>query len=158
MTLNYLLFIFVCISNSFDNNEYSIIRQNKSMTTAITHKIKVSVETFYQPEYSYPMSQHFMFAYRIMITNFSKETVKLQRRHWYIVDAFGQKREVEGEGVIGEQPEIQPGENIEYISGCDLKTDMGKMYGTYLMENLENGKLFHIIIPEFFMTSPLKMN
>jgi len=128
------------------------------MTTAITHKIKVSVETFYQSDYSYPMSQHFMFAYRIMITNFSNEAVQLQRRHWYIVDGLGQTREVEGEGVIGEQPIIQPGEKFEYISGCDLKTDLGKMYGTYLMENVENGKLFHVIIPEFYMTSPMKMN
>ncbi len=128
------------------------------MITAITHKIKVSVETFYQSDYSYPMSQHFMFAYRIMITNFSNEKVQLQRRHWYIVDGLGLKREVEGEGVIGEQPILKPGEIFEYISGCDLKTDIGKMYGTYLMENIENGKQFHVIIPEFFMATPMKLN
>ena len=128
------------------------------MITAITHKIKVSVETFYQSDYSYPMSQHFMFAYRIMITNFSNEIVQLQRRHWYIVDGLGLKREVEGEGVIGEQPIIKPGEIFEYISGCDLKTDIGKMYGTYLMENIENGKQFHVIIPEFYMATPMKLN
>ena len=128
------------------------------MITAITHKIKVSVETFYQSDYSYPMSQHFMFAYRIMITHFSNEKVQLQRRHWYIVDGLGLKREVEGEGVIGEQPILKPGEIFEYISGCDLKTDIGKMYGTYLMENIENGKQFHVIIPEFFMATPMKLN
>lgn len=128
------------------------------MTTAITHKIKVSVDTFYQSDYSYPMSQHFMFAYRIIITNNSKDAVQLLRRHWFIVDGLGQKREVEGEGVVGDQPVLQPGENYEYISGCDLKTDTGKMYGTYLMVNLENGKLFQAEIPEFFMTAPLKLN
>ncbi|MBK8352274.1 MAG: Co2+/Mg2+ efflux protein ApaG [Saprospirales bacterium] len=128
------------------------------MTSLISHKIKVSVETFYQSDYSYPMSQHFMFAYRIIITNNSKDTVQLLRRHWFIVDALGQKREVEGEGVVGEQPVLQAGESYEYISGCDLKTDIGKMYGSYLMVNLFDGKLFQVEIPEFFMTAPLKMN
>ena len=80
------------------------------------------------------------------------------RRHWFIVDALGQKREVEGEGVVGEQPVLQAGESYEYISGCDLKTDIGKMYGSYLMVNLFDGKLFQVEIPEFFMTAPLKMN
>ena len=83
------------------------------MTSLISHKIKVSVETFYQSDYSYPMSQHFMFAYRIIITNNSKDTVQLLRRHWFIVDALGQKREVEGEGVVGEQPVLQAGESYE---------------------------------------------
>jgi ApaG protein len=128
------------------------------MTSLISHKIKVSVETFYQSDYSYPMSQHFMFAYRIIITNNSKDTVQLLRRHWFIVDALGQKREVEGEGVVGEQPVLQAGESYEYISGCDLKTDIGKMYGSYLMVNLFDGKLFQVEIPEFFMTAQLKMN
>ncbi|MBK6276319.1 MAG: Co2+/Mg2+ efflux protein ApaG [Saprospirales bacterium] len=128
------------------------------MTSLISHKIKVSVETFYQSDYSYPMSQHFMFAYRIIITTNSKDTVQLLRRHWFIVDALGQKREVEGEGVVGEQPVLQAGESYEYISGCDLKTDIGKMYGSYLMVNLFDGKLFQVEIPEFFMTAPLKMN
>ena len=127
------------------------------MTSAITHEIKVSVETFYQSDYSYPMSQHFMFAYRITITNNSKEAIQLLRRHWFIVDGMGQRREVEGEGVVGEQPTIEPGEKYEYISGCDLKTDVGKMYGTYLMEN-STGKIFHVVIPEFFMVSPMKLN
>lgn len=128
------------------------------MTSAITHEIKVSVETFYQPDYSYPMSQHFMFAYRINITNKSKDPIQLLRRHWFIIDGVGLQREVEGEGVVGEQPVIEPGDQYEYISGCDLKTDFGKMYGTYLMENCNDGKLFHVIIPEFHMVSPMKLN
>ncbi len=129
-----------------------------SMVSATTHQITVHVETFYQEDYSYPMSQHFMFAYRITIVNNSRDTVQLQRRHWFIMDAFGQMREVEGEGVVGEQPVLAPGEQYRYISGCDLKTEMGKMYGTYLMENTDTGKLFHVIIPEFFMVAPLKLN
>lgn len=128
------------------------------MVTASTNKIKVSVETFYQPDYSYPRSQHFMFAYRIRIENNSNDTIQLLRRHWYIVDALGHHREVEGEGVIGEQPIIRKDEKYEYISGCDLRTDMGKMFGTYLMENLHTGKVFHVIIPEFYMIAPMKLN
>ncbi len=128
------------------------------MTVAVTHNIRVSVETFYQADYSYPMSQHFMFAYRIVIQNNSENTVQLLRRHWHIIDGNGQKREVEGEGVIGEQPVLHPGEQFEYISGCDLKTDTGKMYGTYLMQNTHNGNLFKVIIPEFIMIAPLKLN
>ena len=128
------------------------------MVTAITHKIKVSVETFYQSDYSYPMSQHFMFAYRITIENNGNDTIQLLRRHLYIVDALGQRREVEGEGVVGEQPVIKCGEKYEYVSGCDLKTDIGKMYGTFLMEKCNDGKLFHVIIPEFYMTAPVKLN
>lgn len=128
------------------------------MVTAITHKIKVSVETFYQSEYSYPMSQHFMFAYRIRIENSGRDAVQLLRRHWYIIDALGQRREVEGEGVVGEQPIIKYNETYEYVSGCDFKTDFGKMFGTFLMENCNDGKLFHVIIPEFFMIAPAKLN
>ncbi len=137
---------------------FVIFMYNKKMVTAITHKIKVSVETFYQSDYSYPMSQHFMFAYRITIENNNNNTIQLLRRHWYIVDALGQQREVEGEGVIGEQPIIKSGERYEYISGCDLKTEIGKMYGTYLMENLHDGKCFHVVIPEFYMVAPMKYN
>ncbi len=128
------------------------------MVTATTNSIKISVETFYQPDYSYPMSQHFMFAYRITIENYSNETVQLQRRHWCIIDGFGQRREVEGVGVVGEQPVIRSGEKYEYVSGCDFKTDIGKMFGTFLMEKCANGNLFHVIIPEFYMVAPEKLN
>jgi len=128
------------------------------MLNAITNNIKVSVETFYQADYSYPKSQHFMFAYRIIITNNSKDSIQLLRRHWFIVDALGNKREVEGEGVIGEQPIILPSEKFEYISGCDFKTDIGKMYGTYLMQQTKSGQLFSVKIPEFYMVAPMKLN
>ena len=128
------------------------------MFIEITNNIKVSVESFFQPDYSYPMSQHFMFAYRIRIENNGNDTIQLLRRHWYIIDAFGAHREVEGEGVVGEQPIIRKTKSYTYVSGCDLKTDLGKMYGTYLMKNLQTDTLFHVIIPEFVMVAPLKLN
>lgn len=128
------------------------------MISKISEGITVSVETFYQPEYSNPSTNEFMFAYRITIQNNNPYAVKLLRRHWYIYDATGSLREVEGEGVVGVQPQINPGDEYQYISGCNLKTEMGKMYGTYLMENVNNNKQFDVIIPSFEMTVPFKLN
>lgn len=128
------------------------------MISKISEGINVSVETFYQPDYSNPVSSEYMFAYRITIENSNVFPVKLLRRHWYIYDATGSLREVEGEGVVGVQPQINPGEKYQYISGCNLRTEMGKMYGTYLMENISNKKQFDVTIPAFEMTVPFKMN
>ena len=128
------------------------------MISKISEGITVSVETFYQAEYSNPSASEFMFAYRITITNNNPFPVKLLRRHWYIYDATGSLREVEGEGVVGLQPQINPEENYQYISGCNLRTEMGKMYGTYLMENVNNRKQFDVAIPSFEMIVPFKMN
>lgn len=128
------------------------------MISKISEGVTISVETFYQPEYSNPSSNEFMFAYRITIDNNNNFPVKLLRRHWHILDATGSKREVEGEGVIGVQPQINAGTNYQYISGCNLKTEMGKMYGTYLMENVNNNKRFNVQIPAFEMIVPFKMN
>ena len=128
------------------------------MISKISEGITVSVETFYQPDYSNPANSEYMFAYRITIENNNPYPVKLLRRHWYIYDATGSLREVEGEGVIGIQPQINPGETYQYVSGCNLRTEMGKMYGTYSMENVNNKKLFDVIIPAFEMTVPFKMN
>jgi ApaG protein len=99
-----------------------------------------------------------MFAYRITIENNNSFPVKLLRRHWYIYDAAATVREVEGEGVVGVQPQINPGESYKYISGCNLRTEIGKMHGTYLMENVNNRKQFDVSIPNFEMTVPFKMN
>ena len=118
----------------------------------------MSVESFYQPDYSNPISAEFMFAYRITIENHNQFPVKLLRRHWHIFDSNGQNREVEGEGVVGIQPILNPGERYQYVSGCNLRTEMGKMYGTYLMENSNNKKEFHVNIPAFEMIVPFKNN
>ncbi len=128
------------------------------MFTEVTAGIKVTVETFYQPTHSNPSQHHYVFAYRITIVNESDETIKLKRRHWYIVDSDNARREVEGEGVVGEQPVLNPGEQYKYVSGCNLNTEIGKMYGTYLMERKSDAKLFYVKIPEFKMVVPSKMN
>ncbi|RAU83026.1 Co2+/Mg2+ efflux protein ApaG [Pontibacter arcticus] len=128
------------------------------METTTTEGVKVSVTMNYLPDYSNPIQQHFVFAYRIKIENKSEFTIKLLRRHWYIHDATGVVREVEGEGVVGQQPVLEPGELHEYVSGCNLKTGLGKMRGTYLMERLLDGKQFDATIPEFTLIVPYKLN
>jgi ApaG protein len=128
------------------------------MTTEITEGVKVTVVTEFQPEYSSPAQAHYVFTYKISIENCSEYTVQLLRRHWYIYDANGSQREVEGEGVVGQQPVLEPGETHEYISGCNLKTGIGKMKGTYLMERVVDGKHFKVRIPEFTMIVPYRLN
>jgi ApaG protein len=128
------------------------------MVTKITQGIKISVETFYQEEHSQPLNNEYMFAYRITIENQSEQTIQLLRRHWYVFDSNGVTREVEGEGVVGLQPVIEPGKSHQYVSGSHLKSEMGKMHGTYLMQDQENGRKFKVNIPEFHLVAPFKMN
>ncbi|HRN49096.1 MAG TPA: Co2+/Mg2+ efflux protein ApaG [Niabella sp.] len=128
------------------------------MVSLITSGIMVNVEVYYQPEYSNPLQSEFMFAYRITIENFNSFAAKLLRRSWHIFDSNGTYREVEGEGVIGIQPVIQPGESYQYMSGCNLHSDMGKMKGVYQMSNLDTQQLFSVAIPEFEMIVPAKNN
>jgi ApaG protein len=128
------------------------------MVAQITDGVKVSVETTYQPEYSNPANEHFMFAYKIQIENLSNYSIQLLRRQWTIFDSNGTKREVEGEGVVGLQPIIAPGQIHEYVSGCNLKTDIGTMQGTYQMARLVNDEIFEVKIPEFPLIAPFKLN
>lgn len=128
------------------------------MVTAITDGVKISVETIYQDEHSNPVSEHFMFAYRIDIENLSSFTVQLMRRKWFIFDSNGTVREVEGEGVVGAQPIIEPGETYTYVSGCNLKTEIGSMRGNYTMHNLVQETSFKVEIPEFQLIAPYKLN
>jgi ApaG protein len=128
------------------------------MVSKISEGIKISVETYYQPDYSNPVNNEFMFAYKITIENNNSFAVKLLSRHWHIYDSTGSIKEVEGEGVVGVQPQINPGEFYQYISGCNLRAEIGKMQGTYLMENMVNKKTFTVIIPSFKMTTPFKLN
>ena len=128
------------------------------MVTYTTKGIKISVTTEYQPAYSSPTQFHYVFTYRITIENLSDQTIQLLRRHWYIHDANRPVKEVEGEGVVGQQPVLEPGEAHNYISGCNLKSGIGKMYGTYTMERIMDGKKFEVKIPEFTMFVPYKLN
>jgi ApaG protein len=128
------------------------------MVSKISEGVTISVETYYQPEYSNQLNSEFMFAYRITIENNNPYPVKLLRRFWNIFDSNGSYKEVDGEGVVGVQPIIQPGDQYQYVSGCNLVTEMGKMSGHYLMENLNNKKQFRANIPMFEMIAPFKAN
>ncbi|MFK7899504.1 MAG: Co2+/Mg2+ efflux protein ApaG [Cyclobacteriaceae bacterium] len=127
-------------------------------TTAITSGVKVSVTTNYQEEYSSPSHAHYVFSYRINIENNSQYTIKLLKRHWHIFDATGSKKEVEGDGVVGQQPIIESGESHEYVSGCNFKTGLGKMNGFYQFQRLIDKKLFNVEIPEFVMATLETLN
>ncbi len=128
------------------------------MNSKISGGVKVSVETFYQSEYSNPINNEFMFAYKITIENSNDFPVKLLKRRWHIYDSNGSIREVEGDAVVGVQPVIASGASYQYVSSCNLRTEMGKMQGTYLLENQHNKKTFNVLIPAFLLETPFKMN
>jgi ApaG protein len=128
------------------------------MVQQVTEGVSVTVETFYQPTQSNPLSSEYLFAYKITIENLGATPVRLLKRHWYIIDSNGSYREVEGDGVVGQQPVIEPGSSYQYVSAANLKSDMGKMYGTYQMENLYNKRLITVGIPEFQLIAPFKLN
>ncbi|MCF8448443.1 MAG: Co2+/Mg2+ efflux protein ApaG [Taibaiella sp.] len=128
------------------------------MVQHVTEGVSVMVETFYQPTQSNSLKFEHVFAYRITIDNLTIYPVKLISRHWHIIDSNGTHREVEGEGVVGQQPVIQPGDSYQYTSGVNIFSEIGKMYGTYLMENLFNKKKLNVAIPEFNLVVPAKLN
>ena len=128
------------------------------MITKESEGISVSVETSYQPEYSDPLNDEFMFAYKITIYNSNHFPVKLLSRKWVITESSGIIKVVEGEGVVGIQPVIAPQDSFQYISGCNFKTGMGKMEGNYVLENQHNKKTFIVLIPSFLLEAPSIMN
>lgn len=123
------------------------------MYRAVTHSIEVSVEPFYLEDRSDPDEDHYVWAYRITIANHSDEFVKLMSRYWHITDGFGRVEEVQGEGVVGEQPELEPGDTYQYTSGCPLATPSGIMLGRYTMCT-GRGVAFDIDIPAFSLDIP----
>jgi ApaG protein len=128
------------------------------MVQQVTEGVNIMVETFYQPGHSNPLNSEFLFAYRITIENLSAHPVKLLSRHWHIIDSNGTHREVEGEGVVGEQPVIASGDKYQYSSAVNLHSDIGKMYGTYLIIDLFDKRKLKVTIPEFLLITPFKLN
>ena len=116
--------------------------------SATTEGIRVEVVSIFLPEQSDISVDRYVFAYRITITNESDVTVQLLRRHWFITEADGVVREVEGEGVVGERPVLEPGESHEYTSGAVLEMPAGSMVGSYKMLR-EDGSAFDADIPQF---------
>lgn len=128
------------------------------MVSQTTSGIKVSIECIYQTEYSNPANMHFMFAYRITIENISAYKVQLINRHWEIYDSIGEYKQVDGEGVVGQQPILERGQSHQYVSGCNLKSEFGNMEGYYTMLREIDGEFFEVKIPKFNLIASYKMN
>jgi ApaG protein len=128
------------------------------MVKTSTHNIEISVEVKYWPQHSVPGENHYFFVYFITIENKSDFSVQLTKRHWDIFDSIGDNRVVEGEGVVGETPTLEPGQKFEYNSGCNLTSEMGYMKGYYTLVKLPDGKEFQVDIPRFDLLVPGKLN
>ena len=118
------------------------------MVSELTDGVRVSVECFFLEEQSAPENARWAYAYRITIANESERTIQLMRRHWLITNEQAEVTEVHGEGVVGEQPTIDPGEAHTYTSGAILKTETGTMEGSYEMVD-HAGDPFRVSIPRF---------
>lgn len=123
------------------------------MYRTVTEGIQVTVEPFFMDEESDPDRGYYFWAYTIEILNLSADTVQLRTRHWEIVADNGQAQVVDGQGVVGEEPVLAPGEAFEYTSGAPLPTPSGLMRGTYRMEHAD-GRGFDVQIPAFSLDSP----
>lgn len=128
------------------------------MLTDERQDIKISSKAEYQDPLSQVEANLYMFSYTITIENESKFPVQLLDRHWEIFDSQGEYQVVDGEGVIGKRPILQPNESFSYTSGCQLNSDYGKMKGFYSFLNLDNEKEFIVDIPEFTLLTPFKLN
>ena len=124
------------------------------MYRAVTRQIEVTVEPNFLPDRSSAEKREYFWSYNIVITNSGEETVQLRTRHWIITDASGRIRDIRGEGVIGEQPVLAPGERYSYTSLVPLPTASGFMTGSYQMVVTESGEPFEIDIPTFSLDSP----
>ena len=127
------------------------------VVSATTRGVEVTAEAFYLPEHSEPADDVYNFAYRIRLQNHGTDIVQLISRHWIITDSTGKVTEVQGEGVVGKQPVLAPGEAFEYVSGSRMESPMGTMQGTYQMI-IPDGDEFDITIPTFALAVPSAIN
>ncbi|MDI1235786.1 MAG: Co2+/Mg2+ efflux protein ApaG [bacterium] len=128
------------------------------MKVAETYDILISVETEYISLQSHPEKGEYFFAYRIKIQNNSLDTVQLLRRNWFIVDSVHEIREVKGDGVVGLQPILDPGDSHTYRSGCILQSEIGEMWGYYTFERQSTESLIKVDIPRFELMVPWLSN
>lgn len=131
------------------------------MVSQTTQDVTVSAESHYQEGYSKPAGGQFVFSYLIRIENKGRNTVRLLSRAWEVIDAGGNRRVVEGEGVVGKQPEILPGHSHEYTSWVQFETPIGAMQGNYLMVRTDQRGIeeyFQVEVPRFLHESPAILN
>ena len=120
------------------------------MSRAITDGIQVSVQSEFRPDRSFPAQSRFLFTYTVRILNGGASSARLLSRHWIITDARGEREEVRGDGVVGQQPLLKPGQSFEYTSGTRLRTPTGSMQGSYFCV-AEDGEQFDAEIPAFVL-------
>jgi ApaG protein len=118
-----------------------------------THGIIIQTQVRYLPDQSDETADRFVFSYTISISNLGKQAARLISRHWVITDAYNHVQEVRGQGVVGEQPMLQPNQSFEYTSGTVLATQVGTMRGSYQMRG-DDGADFEVEIPEFVLSVP----
>jgi len=123
------------------------------MKILATNGVRITVENLYQSRYSKPTMGQYIFTYRITIENTNNFTVQLIRRHWNIKNAVGESKVVSGEGVIGKQPILKPGEKHQYVSWCPLSTPIGQMDGHYEMKAIPSGETLLVDIPTFHLVA-----
>jgi ApaG protein len=126
------------------------------MYLEITNDIQVEADPFYVEDQSSPSTSYYFFAYNIKISNCGNKKVKILSRHWIINDGTGHQREVQGSGIVGQQPHIRPGDSFEFTSFCPLPTHTGNMRGVFYVIN-EDGDTFEIRIPLFFLRGKEKL-
>ena len=129
------------------------IKDPCTMELNISEGIQVDVDTLYVESESDPDNNRFVFAYTITIRNIGQIPAKLMTRHWIIRDANGKVQEVQGDGVVGEQPHLKPGEGFQYTSGTMLETSMGTMGGSYCLVT-DEGEEFKAPIADFLLSAP----
>lgn len=127
------------------------------MSDHTSNGIRIVVRSAYVPEKSAPAHNRFFFAYRVQISNVGNETAQLLSRKWIITDAHGEVDTVEGPGVVGEQPVLEPGKSFEYTSFCPLKTPFGSMHGHYNFVR-PDGEAFRATIAPFHLAVPNALN
>jgi ApaG protein len=144
----------------FASKILNLVKNITAMPTVskITQGIMIQAEPEFNEAYSCAERNNYVFTYHIAIHNNTEFSCQLLRRKWVIFDSIGLQSEVKGEGVIGVQPIIKPGEIYRYDSYCPLKTDVGYMKGIYQMKRLDNNSLFEVQIPYFELITPSKLN
>jgi ApaG protein len=128
------------------------------MITALTCGVKISVESLYRKDLSNVGNSMFFFNYRIVIENMNPFEVQLISRYWFIFDSLNPSKEISGEGVVGEQPILESGQNHVYVSGCDLHSEIGYMRGYYVFERMDTKERFKVAVPKFELVAKLKLN
>lgn len=127
------------------------------VSNQVTRGIRVTVKSRYLPDRSTPARKEYVFAYTVRIVNEGDASAQLRSRHWIITDGEGKVQEVRGDGVVGSQPLLRPGQEFEYTSGCALPTPHGTMEGTYRMVT-EDGDEFDAVIAPFSLAKPHALN